>query len=326
MNSRIIQLAIPTDDDALEYLKTTRDDGDVKVTAITAKTLYPDKIKSNKNFVCPTAGCTAPLTCRSIKEIHVNQPTFVDQSRVINLHTIDCKHHPDNRGKEEAKSRESESYASHFSSGRTISSLSRLNGFAPPTTYSTKNNVSGTSRVKSGNSLQADGEGEKSKKKKGVMHRLSTLQQHAELYVDDPDFRIINQSVGDAIPIREMFTGIEDNVLHADQHLKETLTIYTGRAYLAETRNELVIAVRFKNKVRVEGRGYRPSMIISREYFKEEYDDIYEAFINGEQYEFDVFTTLPFLLNDEYLNFSSYIVSKQINPFGDELYSNFYIR
>ncbi|WP_271400657.1 hypothetical protein [Salinicoccus roseus] len=323
MDSGLIRLALPTDEEAIEYLTSIRGEDNLKVTPLMAKSLYPDKVKSNRHFTCATKGCDAPITCRSIKETHVNQPTFVNQSRVVNLHSKHCSHHPDNKV-EDRKKRPEESYAEHFDSGRTISGISRVNGFVPLTPLKQKA-VDQKQRRKTLLMPEVKKEGE-SREKKGVVHRLRTLQQHAELFADDPDFKVINQSAGGDIPIREMFENIRSNVFYEDMLDKEKVMIYTGRAYLSETSNDKVIAVRFKDKIEVEGQAYRPSMIISRDYFMEEYEDIYEAFTNGNQYEFDVFTTLPFFMNGKYLNFSSYRTHEQINPFGEELYSNFYIR
>lgn len=329
MSSGLIRMAVPTDEEAIEYLKSSRPADDFKITPLKAKSMYPDKITSNKHFKCPTDGCNAPVTCRSIRVTNVNQPAFVDQYRSVNKHAEYCQYHPDNYEQNHDSYKSEERKSSHYGSGNTFSNLTRLNGFVP--LKEVKRNASFLPQTNEGTVQMSKvpvSEREKSEKteSKEISHHLNTLQEHVELFIDNPEFKVLQKNSSKGFPIKYMFKNIYRNVLYKDLSQKSYLNIYMDKAFLSKTSNEKVLAIRFRTKVRIEGDDYKPSMIISKDYFENEYEDIYADFISGNQLEFDVYTTLPFRMNGSYLNFSSYASDINVYPFGKEIQNNFYIR
>lgn len=130
--AHLITTAIPTDEVAISFLKSNQVKyPSIDITPFVAKELYNIYIFSKRHFICPTDGCDAPVTCRSIDPSSKNKPTFVNQSLSTNKHSSNCPYHPNNYLSvvtNEAPSGESFKY---LNSGEIISDLSLAHGFQP---------------------------------------------------------------------------------------------------------------------------------------------------------------------------------------------------
>ncbi|EAC5811680.1 hypothetical protein JX68_02950 [Listeria monocytogenes] len=127
--AHLITTAIPTDEVAISFLKSNQVKyPSIDITPFVAKELYNIYIFSKRHFICPTDGCDAPVTCRSIDPSSKNKPTFVNQSLSTNKHSSNCPYHPNNYLSvvtNEAPSGESFKY---LNSGEIISDLSLVMG------------------------------------------------------------------------------------------------------------------------------------------------------------------------------------------------------
>lgn len=135
----LITKAIPTEASAIEYLKDhpTLHEG-FAISPLTAKKLFGQYILGKYKFVCPTDGCSAKVTCRSIEPIHKNSPTFVSRRRVNSAHIEACKFHPKNKDLVFSKSNNPAERFERIKTGDIVSDLSGTQGFSPRKSVSTK--------------------------------------------------------------------------------------------------------------------------------------------------------------------------------------------
>ncbi|MGX2947067.1 hypothetical protein [Enterococcus alishanensis] len=133
----LITSAIPTDNAAKQFLSDHPElHNHTAITPLTAQKLYEKNIiTNNRNFLCPTKDCIAPITCRSISKNSLNSPTFVNQSIAINKHIESCKYHPNSP--EELDKASTSSRFKHMKTGKIISDLSISHGFEPKNSSST---------------------------------------------------------------------------------------------------------------------------------------------------------------------------------------------
>lgn len=329
----LITSAIPTDAKAKLYLEEHPELHDHKaISPLTARKLYDRYISDKRNFICPTDSCNAPITCRSISSSSLNSPTFVNQSLSINKHIKTCRYHPKNESENVLSSDDKQNRFTQLKTGKVISDLSLTNGFKPRNSSNSKSfsttenpdykNASGNKR-KAGNT----------KVTRAVNAHLKTLQDHVEAYKFDKNFEIQKQSSNQKFPIKFMFKHISKNIFYEELNDQNYSYIYYGNAFLNNTKNDEVMRLSFTSHLNYKDDNthkYHPAFIISKEYLKNEYTDIYDAFITNKQTKFEVYTTLPFLwVKDSsenlYLNFSSTQSKKSIEPFSDELLYNVFI-
>ena len=85
--SGLIDRAEPTDKTAINYLKNEKGFTDINISAWYARILFEMGYISDKhNFVCPTAGCNAPITCHAIekksKTVHHHHLEIIVEVRI----------------------------------------------------------------------------------------------------------------------------------------------------------------------------------------------------------------------------------------------------
>ncbi|HAA9661122.1 TPA_asm: hypothetical protein GIH59_12655 [Listeria monocytogenes] len=61
---------------------------EVPLTPEEAKLLFPHKIRSNRDFICATTNCSAPITCMCIDSLKT--ASFIEGRRSENLHADHC--------------------------------------------------------------------------------------------------------------------------------------------------------------------------------------------------------------------------------------------
>ncbi|BBM16641.1 hypothetical protein G15_0254 [Enterococcus avium] len=331
--AHLITTAIPTDNAALMFLKANPQKyPSLNITPFVAKELYNASYISDKhNFVCPTDGCSAPVTCRSIKPINKNRPTFVNQSISTNMHLSNCLYHPDNYDLLLVTNGANRDTFNNLKSGKTISDLSSNFGFQPldnstssisSTTTSISSNVK--KRISNSNGQNTN------KKKRIIQNHLKSLEDHVEMYKYNPDFELLTNSSKQPFPIKFMFKFLKKNSFFYDFKKRNYLYIYHSKAYLSKVKKDSVLKLSFKCPILINNKTVFPSLIISKDHIESEYTDIYDQFIKGIKTEFDVYTTLPFLKvasssDSFYLNFSSFRKEESVNPFSEELFYNLYI-
>lgn len=321
----LIDKAIPTDEEAISYLKSNNN-GNLTITAHFAKKLYPDYIKGNKHFICPTSGCNAPITCRSIRHDSLNSPTFQNQKTSENLHIEGCTRGPDYKGDISINGEANEDKFKHIKNDELVSDLILGRGFVEDQKVGTQNENSQLKKESKYNSTKISKN--ESLKNKKVRNHLGTLQSHVELYEYNENERIFSQTSKKFIPIKFMFKSISNNKLFKDIKSNKYIFIYYGKAYLNKQEDDKV-RIQFKNSVRVNQERFKPSFFIELSYLENEYSEIYEEFINGDASLFNIYTTLPFIIkenNDQtYLNLSSFVKENVLFHTDEELKRNIYI-
>ncbi|MHC5268601.1 hypothetical protein ACYSNO_05355 [Enterococcus sp. LJL98] len=331
--SNLIKTAIPTDQKAIAFLKSTPEKyPSLDITPFVAKELYNTYIFNKRHFNCPTDGCDAPVTCRSIDPSSKNKPTFVNQSLLINKHSSCCPYHPNNYESNVTYTTFLGESLKSYKSGETIFDLSLTRGFQP-SDHSTIKGIhnSAQSILTTKKKTNKTGTSKATKEGKSVRKHLKSLVEHVEMYKHNPDFSILTNKSSHPIPIKYMFKYLKGNVEFEDLSAVRYTYIYYSQAFLSKTRKPSVLRLSFKCPIAVDGLIMYPSLIISKKHIENEYPDIYSQFVSGTETEFTVFTTLPFfkkyLSPDEvYINFSSFLESTEIDPFSDELFYNLSIR
>ncbi|PZL73778.1 hypothetical protein CI088_07950 [Enterococcus plantarum] len=330
--AKLIDKAIPTDEEAIKYINKELDTSGVDITAIVARKLFEKGyIKDKRNFICSTEGCKAKITCRSLPAISKNSPAFVNQSYSENEHIKECQYNPDSRDKLEPTKKKNSTQFSYSKTGDTVSDLSVKKGFLgedSPNKIAGKVESTPEEKADTHAVSRTDKNDNKNRSSKKVNQHLKTLQDHVEVYKVDPEFLIITKKGKRQIPIKFLFRSIKRNIFFDEFTASHYTYIYYGNAKLSQPENRNVIRVMFKKPIEVEGNSKKfwPALIILKEFFEIEYPDVLEAFEQGNDISFEAFITLPFFLNGEYLNFSSFNKDMLIEPFSDELYNNFYIR
>lgn len=321
-----IEYAVPTDKEATDYLE--HNDRSIAVTPAEAKILFPDFIKDYKNFKCPH--CSAPISCRAIYSYSRTGPAFIDQVSKPTEHKSDCEYHPDNRTSSSADSNSNDLTGTFVSDGSYITDLTP-NGFISrkepvqkkvdsPEPASSSNKYSGARNT--GNET-AD------KRNKEVNLHLSTLEDHVKYYLDYEDFTVVANKSGKEIPIKYLFKKIQNNLSVMDLKPHRYLNIYMGYAFINKISNDDILMVKFADEVTVSGISDKPSFFIKKSYIEDNFQDIYDAFLNNETKVFSVYTTLPFVLkkfkDKTYINFASFRDGEPIKPWSEELLDNFFI-
>ncbi|EIB6115910.1 hypothetical protein K9D10_000828 [Enterococcus faecalis] len=330
--AHLITTAIPTDKAAITFLKSNQDKyPSIDITPFVAKELYTTYIFNKRHFICPTDGCNAPVTCRSIDPSSKNKPTFVNQSLSTNKHSSSCPYHPNNHDSVVTHKTSSSESFKYLKSGEIISDLSSTRGFQPldnSTTTGTPN--SSLSTLATAKKLNKKASLKTTKKEKIVRNHLKSLEDHVEMYNHNPNFCILTNKSDYPIPIKYMFKSLKRNVQFQDLNTVKYSYIYYSQAFLSETSKVSVLRLSFKCPLSVDNLTIYPSLIISKVHIENEYPDIYDQFVSKVETEFKVFTTLPFLRkyispSKIYVNFSSFLESTNVDPFSDELFCNLYI-
>lgn len=333
--SRLITKAIPTDKEAIEYLKNNSYlHENFAISPFTARSLFDHYVLDKRNFICPTKNCSAPITCRSISKDSKNSPTFVNQSISENKHIVSCDYHPSNYNHVPSKNDSNEEKFKYSKSEEIVSDLSSINGFSPRKTSKTEKEPTKTDEIEVNDITNCYTKKQNKSctiPTKSSKEHLKTLQDHVEMYKINPEFQITCQTSGAIIPIKFLFKPIYKNYLFENLKNRKYPSIYYGLANLKKTNNDKVLRIVFKMyKTHSNGQTYNPSLLISKDYIQNEYTDIYDSFINKNKRSFEVYTTLPLfwkydLKETIYLNVCSFQEEIAVNPFSDELFYNIYI-
>lgn len=269
-------------------------------------------------------GCDAPITCRSLDPSSRNSPTFVNQSIVKNLHIKGCKYSAENLEKQSASDNQLAKKLKNIKSGKIVSDFSFSYGFfQPEIIVKTSKETSDESDLKTnGRSKSAKKSG--NSQKRDVKQHLKTLQEHVELFYYDPEFKIMG--VKREIPIKYLFKSIKRNILSNQISVLSYFSIYCGQVSISENKKKNVITVRFFDEVDISNTKLKPSFLISKNYMEQEFPDVITEIDKGEKIYRKAFITLPFILKNKYLNFSSFNSSIEISPFSEELYANVYFK
>lgn len=324
--SKLIENAIPTDLSAIIEIKKRGLSPKDGISSIMAKEFYPTHISNNKNFICSTSGCKAPITCKSIKPENVYSPCFVNQVLNENKHIKGCPYDPLDNLREITPKDEFSRRFNNIKSGYTVSDFSITRGFSKVdnqndsvrqnnslTTTKNENKTSSSNNMSTAIVRETD-------------QHIKTLSDHVEVFKSNPDFKIKTNFSRGTIPIKYMFKPLYRNIVLDKLHDAKYPNIYYGNAKISETKEDTIVRIEFKNLIILNKNKYRPSLIISREYFEDEFPDILSLFEEDSDTIFEAFITLPFFINGEFLNFSSFTDNKVITSTIDELFQNFYIR
>lgn len=315
-----IEYAIPTDEAALEKIRKDNDTN--RILALDARKLYPEYITHYKNFKC--TGCDAPISCRALDSNSDIAPVFIEQSRSENLHNKDCMKNPDKMDKINNQSRNNtNSYKNSkediFKTNITKNGFTsrKINGSSQQrsnehTSKSTKINVN--SKVNRGHANS----------EKKVKTNLNTLSQLVHEFYYNPNAIIKTRTT--TIKISQLFRRIEQNKFYTERKKQKYCYIHHGKGFINKTKVEGILSIKFGSKIRINEKiESRPSFKVNEEFIQKNYPDIYDRFLSNENELFDIYTTLPFLQNGEYINFSSFNKKEEIICESVEFKDNFYI-
>lgn len=338
-----INEAIPTEQTAIDHLKK---EGltDFRLSAFKAKTLYNQEnqvITSHLNFECPTENCTAPITCKSIKR-KVNTggrkqgtPTFVNQSRSVNLHKEGCPHNPELIERNLKDNEEIISKFTYENSGNVIADFDFMDEKTKnESTKSSKTIKNSSDENSNSNSNRRSTPSNDNTKVKARSTRMKKLKEFVEIYESDPNYILNFANSNNSIPIKFLFKRLYQNDFFDPEVKKSKKYFYFSEGKLLKTSKDNILSFHFKDWVKVDGQTYNPSISISEEAMKKAYPDIYSSFINGEKDTFKAYITYPLIVvnverNNElktYINFGHRSTGRQVKAFDESLIRNFYIR
>lgn len=253
MTSLKHELAFP------KYLQT-----EVALTPEEAKMLYPYKIRSNRDFICATANCSAPLTCRCIDSQKTS--SFVEGRRSENLHADHCPF-----------------------SLRTIQTIEPVSQDQQFEVKDTGKNVDHTkglyfnpvldeeaAPIKTSESIPMDGtnlpiiettEGD-DLPQRPYNNRMTTLRQFVFHFEEDAEGTYINKQNVE-LPIRSRFRHIRtfQEPLPEDNRF---IIVY-GRAHLIKVNHPLCYQIRFEDIIEINNRSIRPTFLITKEWIRQKY-------------------------------------------------------
>lgn len=318
--SAFIEYAIPTDEAAIEKIRKDHDTN--RILALDARKLYPEYITHYKNFKC--IGCGAPISCRALDSNSDIAPVFIEQSRSENLHNKDCIKNPDKMDK--INNHGMNSVNRHTNSKDDIFKTNiTKNGFRPSKTNGGSQQGSNEHNSKSSeinvNSKISKGH---ANYEKSVKTNLNTLAQLVHEFYYNKNAKIKTRTT--TINISQLFRKIEQNKFYTERKKQKYCYIYHGKGFINKTKSEGILSIKFGSKIRInEKLESRPSFKVNEEFIQKNYPDIYERFLSNENELFDIYTTLPFLQNGEYINFSSFSRIEEIVCESLEFKGNFYI-
>lgn len=315
-----IEYASPTEKAALKKIK--EDYNANRILALDARKLYPEYITHYKNFECTE--CGAPISCRALDSNSDIAPVFIEQSRAKNLHDKNCMKNPDNMNK--ANSNGMNSTNRHTNSREDTFKTNITNkGF-------TSRNTNGTS--KQGNNehnsesteIKTSSESNKvhATTERKIKTNLNTLAQLVHEFNYDRNTIIKTRTT--TMKISELFRSIKQNKFYTERKKQKYCNIYHGKGFINKTKIEGILSIKFGSNIQINKKiESRPSFKVNEEFIQKNYPDIYDRFLSNGNELFDIYTTLPFLQNGEYINFSSFNKKKEIVCGSEEFKNNFYI-
>lgn len=334
--SGLINKAEPTDAAAIEYLKNVKGYTDFRISAWYARKLFEKGlIKNNHNFICPTSGCEAPITCHAIEKKSSNSPapSYRNHSRSENLHVHYCDKDPislereniDSNNKNEKKKNEnSGDYVVKFKNGK----------FTSPKTPKKQDQSVVPNKGDKGSSKSTTGKNQNStedSKKRKTNNHLKNLRQLVDLFIEDKEERVFSEESKSYIPIKYMFKPIYRNKLYDEISSNDYSQIYYGKVKLKATSYEDKLKIEFLYFKPIEDVKYNPSFSVERSYLEEKYNAIYKAYKEKGITDFEVYTTFPFVLQKSntngklYLNFASFEEENELTCYSEEFDNNFLI-
>ncbi|KGL46318.1 hypothetical protein EP56_01635 [Listeriaceae bacterium FSL A5-0209] len=230
------------------------------ITATEAKKLYPHKVQSNKDFVCATPNCDAPLTCKSIDTISTS--SFVEGRRSENLHADHCLFSTREIQKTERIPQEQQYQITNTGNqvdhtvGLYFAPIMERSEENPPklnTTDEAENTAETVTQTQKGDPTE----------KRANNNRLTKLHQFVTAFEDNPDSVYINkQNV--QLPIRGRFRHI--NAFKMPLPLDDRFVIVYGKAFLHTIRHPTCYQVRFKDAILVNERLVQPTFLIPKDW------------------------------------------------------------
>lgn len=312
-----ITKAMPTDDLAISYLKEQLSIDEKEISPISAekaKTLYPSYITDKFNFQCPTIGCMAPITCRSISKDSCYRPTFINRHIQEDHHIDGCIYSPMHESSIHLAAKTENERKHVYSSTDDLESHLPLHFFKEQK-LTAKTIVQSTStpidNELTSASRSATSQYKNSKSYKEIIHHLYTMQDHVECFLENRNKLISNSFFDKPIPIKNLFTHICQNDFIDDISQHDFLKIAFGSAHITshKTMNKLLV-VTFKESVDIRKETKRrllPSFLISRLTIESDFPDLLQ-YIDQIKSSIRVFIRAPFTLKklgkENYLNFA----------------------
>lgn len=316
-----IQVAIPTDKAALQYLQENYPElSDNAISPLLAKELHPRYITEKFNFICPTINCSAPVTCRSLSSDSVYSPSFVNQSINNDLHITGCIHSPNADTTSLASEKDSKNRFSNEHSGKLVSDMGLLY-FSKPEPKKAKSSKH-LDKIKESLSITetkrtTTNKENLNKEKRKVNHHLTNLKDHVDCYTTNKYCIINSKLLKGSFPISQFFQFISDNPF--DKNLKDNtfLRISFGQCWVSSIiKNKSILKVTFSNPISTLQGELQASFIINRNYFENEFPDLIQ-YIDSTKPVIRTYIRSPFTLvsikEKYYLNF---LISIEDIPFN----------
>ncbi|SUM53562.1 Uncharacterised protein [Staphylococcus epidermidis] len=333
--SGLIEKAIPTDDEAISYLRDEKKDTDLTISAFYARKLFKKGIIKNKhNFKCPTPGCDAPITCHALEEKSKSSPSpsFRNHIRTENRHISTCNKDPLSLEKAEIGLSNNGKKLENENTGEIVVKLKNGQFSTPkkPQQQQTNANKSESSGTNISSSIKGNKDRSATGKRK-YNTNMWALQQLVDLYREDKETIVFSEETKRRIPVKYMFKVMYNNRMYEDISKNDLSYIYYGKVKIKETSYENTLRLEFIYFKMIDGIKYYPSFKIKRDYLENNYNDIYKAYKNG-KIEFDVYTTFSFILQKSnangqlYLNFASFEENVELECESKEFENNFLIK
>lgn len=248
-----------------EYAFPKHFNRDQAITAAEAKKLYPHKIQSNKDFICATPDCDAPLTCKSIDTLSTS--SFVEGRRSENLHADHCLFSTREIQKTERLSQDQQYQITN--TGNHVDHTVGLY-FAPimdnrDEKTPQSNSTDGT---ESTNETATQTQKGNPTEKRARNNRWTKLHQFVTAFEDNPDSVYINkQNV--QLPIRGRFRHI--STFKMPLPMDDRFVIVYGKAGLYKINHPTSYQVRFDDAILVNNRLVHPTFLIPKDWVEQTY-------------------------------------------------------
>ncbi|EBF5204384.1 hypothetical protein FH000_12705 [Listeria monocytogenes] len=253
MNSLKHETAFPTD------FKS-----ETALTPEKAKSLYPHKIHSKRNFLCSTPGCRAPLTCKSIDTLRTS--SFVEGRSAENLHVNHCPF--SHRQIQKTDPYVQEQQFETINTGNRVDHTTGLY-FQPlleETNPSSETTMDKTSSEPSAPIIRT--EKRDTLTRKAVNNRLTKLHHFVTAFEENPDGYYINKQKVQ-LRIRSRFRSI-----HLFQYPfpeDDRFIIVYGKAYIRRIQHTTCFQIRFENHLKFHSHSICPTFLIPKDWVSSKY-------------------------------------------------------
>lgn len=238
---------------------------EIALTPEEAKSLYPYKIRSNRDFICATANCSAPLTCRCIDSLKTS--SFVEGRRSENLHADHCPF--SNRTVQKVEPTFQDQQFEVTDTGKNVDHTKGLY-FDPILDDEEATPIKTSESMSTEDSPLLIIETTERDDLAQRLHnnRMTKLQHFVFHFEEDSEGTFINKQ-NIELPIRSRFRHIRtfQEPLPED----DRFIIVYGHAHLFKVNHPFCYQIRFDDIIEINNRYIHPTFLISQEWIQQNY-------------------------------------------------------